>query len=234
MQFNDTSTELGICQEIDDLCDTNVSSYSLAKKARRANTALLELELLALMASGTWQFDDKNYTSLPTGLKTMVSGTQEYQFDSSLLNIEKVEILLANGTYWQTLNPIDENLKDNAYLTITGTPLEYYKRGEFIGLTPIPTTGNVTMTNGLRITFSRTGSLFVASDTTKEPGIAAPFHILIAQMSALPYCKTFKKDRVAELVLSIREGKKLLEKYYASRAKDEGGGQMTMARVSGR
>lgn len=236
MQFNDTSTRQGICQEIDSLCDSDATSYTIEDKTRRANTALQELELMALLASGTWQFDDSNQTSNPTGLQTLSTGVQEYAFDSTLLTIERVEVLLADGTTWKALDPLDETQIEGSltdYLEVTGIPTEYYKRGKFLGLVPIPITGKVTMTNGLKVQFARTASLFTTTDTTKEPGIAGPFHYLIALKASLPYCKTYKKDRVAQLQLDIIEGERKFKRYYESRSKDESG-RLTMAQINSR
>lgn len=234
MVFNDVATEQGICQEIDDLCDSDSTSYTIPKKVRRSNTALLDLELKALMADGLWRFDDKNYVSQPTGLMSAVAGQQEYTFDSTLVIIEHIEILLTDGITWQTLDPMDQFDVAQSVQTELGqsaTPRRYYKRGNFFGFDGLPQANNMTLTNGIKVYFKRFGALFTASDTTKEPGIVATSHILIAQMASLPYCKTYKKDRVAQLVIDIAAGLKQHCAYYANRNRDERGG-MTMKKFS--
>ena len=35
-----------------------------------------------------------------------------------------------------------------------------------------------------------------SGEETVEPGIASPYHQLVAYMSAIPYCTSYKKDRV--------------------------------------
>jgi hypothetical protein len=40
-------------------------------------------------------------------------------------------------------------------------------------------------------------------------------------MAALPYCKTYKKDRVAQLERDIFEETKEMLKFYSSREKDK-------------
>ncbi len=233
LAFNDVSGGLGICQEVDDLCDSDVNSYPLVAKARRANTALEDLELKMLMADGTWQFDDANYSSLPTGLQSFVDGQAEYSYDATLLFIERIEILLKDGITWLKLDSMDEieTPFTQTDLAVQATPSAYYKRGNKFGFNNVPKSTNVTLTNGIKVFFKRTASLFAASDTTKVPGIPSPFHILVAQKTALPYCKTYKKDRVAQLVYDIAEGEKQLKAYVANRGKDEPG-RMTMKRRS--
>ncbi len=237
LYFNDVSGGQGVCQEMDDQCDSDADSYPLASKARRVNSAVLKLELKAMFCAGGWRFDDTNNGVNQTGLQTLVSGTQEYIFDSTLMFIESVEVLLADGVTWQKLTELDPALISGSpkqYLSLTGLPMQYYKRGNYLGLTPIPVTGSVTLINGLRVTFTRRGSLFTAADTTKTPGIEPTFHELVALMASLPYCKTYKKDRVPQLVLDIQEQTKEFEKYYSSRSKDNSGGGIRFKRINGR
>lgn len=236
MQFSDSSTKLGMIQEVDDLCGgTNSTTYPTAAKVRRLNSATEILELLALMADGTWQFDDTNYGSQPSGVQTMVAGTIEYAFDSTLLFFERAEVKDINGN-WQPLTQLDEMSIPGAiqqYQTVTGIPTQIYLRGGYMGILPGPSASYVTLTAGLKVYFKRQASLFSASDTTKTSAIASPFHPLLCQMAALPYCRTYKKDRVPGLVIDIKEGQALLKKYYASRNRGATG-RMTMARINPR
>ena len=70
--------------------------------------------------------------------------------------------------------------------------------------------------------FKRTASLFTAAgtDTTAVPGIASPYHILLAYMAAIPYCMTYKKDRVALYEKRVDEGIREMIKHYSYREKD--------------
>lgn len=228
MVFNDTVTNLGICQEVDDLCDSDTTSYSLAKKTRRANTALETLISKIINADGTWQFDDTNYTTLPIGVGNLVSGQNSYTFASDFLDLEEVDILDLSGVYRRIFpfDPSELNMSFEQYFNIststtpTGIPLFYDKQGDSIRLVPAPSATYCTLTNGLKIRFKRTGSLFTAADTTKEPGIASPYHIIVAWMMALPYCKTYKKDRVQQLELDIATETRNMLDYYSKREKD--------------
>lgn len=237
MILNDiTGNGAGIFQEINSICDSDDTSYLLVDKTRRVNNALIDLELKALMADGKWHFDDSNYVAQPSGVINFVDGQQEYAFDSTLLFIERIEILLIDGVTWQKLDPMDEFVIRGAIgtqLQVIGVPTKYYKRGNFFGFNFIPKSTNVTITGGIKVFFKRLGTLFVPTDTTKSPGIVSTSHITIAQKASLQYCRSYKPDRVTGLLADITAGEAQHISYYANRAKDERV-QMTMKHTDSR
>ena len=224
MVFNDVTTKLGICQEVDGLCDSDTTSYPVADKTRRANSAMETLIGKILVADGTWQYDDTNHTDLPVGTGTLVSGQSSYTFAEDYLEIENIKIKDVNGN-WYIITPIDQADMDiplENYLETDGLPLYYDKVGDTIKLYPAPDNGiSVTLASGIKIQFKRTASLFTASDTTKAPGIPSPWHVTIAKIVALPYCKTYKKDRVTQLERDIQEETKDLLKHFGRREQDK-------------
>lgn len=233
MQLNDVSGGQGIFQEIDDLCDSDINSYVGNAKTRRVNIALLDLEMKALMADGQWRFDDTNYAVLPTGIMTAIDGTQTYTFDSTLVMIERIDILLLDGLSWKQLDQIEEIFTQRTPTdqAVQTTPSGYFKRGNKFTFDTIPKSTNMTLVGGIKVYFKRLGTLFVPSDTIREPGIISTSHILVAQMAALPYCKTYKKDRVPQLILDIKDGMKQHLAYYSNRGRDDRG-QVTMRKIN--
>ena len=185
-------------------------------------------------SDGTWQFDDSNYTTLPIGTYTLVEGQTSYTFASDFLDIEEVDVLNSSGQYVK-LTPIDHlDLGDSSieeYFNITssntpkGMPEYYDKWEDSIKLYPAPTSGSVTLANGLKVYFKRTASLFtVATDTTADtttPGFASPWHVIVAYMASIPYCATYKKDRVSYLMSEVARLKDELINHYARREKDK-------------
>src|SRR5206468_3441721 len=128
-----------------------------------------------------WQFDDDNYTTLPEGTTNLVSGQSDYSFAATFLDVDWVKVKDAGGN-WQMLDPIDQSQVDQAlenYLITNGMPEMYDKVGDSVRLYPAPATASVTLTAGLKIGFKRTGSLFAATDTTKVPGFASPYHVIL-------------------------------------------------------
>lgn len=235
MQFYEGTNNQGICQEIDRLCDTTDTEYPRIDKTSRVNNAYEEIVGDLINVDGRWQFDDSNYTTLPIGLATLVNAQTSYSFTSDFLDIEAVNVLDENGQY-RKLKPIDhkqfgdQSIEEYFGITTSTTPTgmpEYYDKWEdTIKLYPAPDDGtSVTLANGLKVYFKRTANLFtVASDTsadTTEPGFASPWHVLLAYKAAIPYCQTYKKDRVAWLTNEAVRMRDELKDHYSRRTKDE-------------
>jgi hypothetical protein len=222
MQFSDAATKQGIVEEIDALCDSDSTSYPIESKTRRVNAALEQTIGKIIGLDGTWQFDDSNFSDLPIGSTDLVDSQQDYSFDVAMLNIERVEVL-DHDAHWHELTPIDKSQIDVAlpeYQNVPGLPCEYDKQGASIFLYPAPATASVTLSAGLKVYFQRTASLFTTADTTKTPGFTSTFHIILAYMAAIPYCMTYKKDRVALYQAQVTKLEKDLLTFYAKREKD--------------
>lgn len=236
MQFYDATNKRAICQEIDRLCDSDDTTYPRLDKTARVNTALDELVGKIIRADGTWEWDDTNQSDLPRGKGTLVEGQQQYSFASDYLDIRQIDILTTTPGLWQTIKPLNPDELDGfspeEYFGVDasgnpkkGMPLYYDKEGDSIRLFPAPSSTNVTLTNGLRVWFQRTAVFFTpvattAADTT-EPGIPSPYHSLLCYMAALPYCMTYKKDRIALYKTTIDQMTKDLIAFYGHREKDK-------------
>lgn len=244
MQFSGNSTSQDLVSEVRDLCDADSTSYPIAQITRRINSGYETLIAKILEADGDWQWDDTNYTTLPRGLGTLVEGQEVYSYASEYLNVQMVEILdVGSPAIYRKIKPIDSldlgDLSPQEYFgkTSAGNPQtgfpEYYdKLGDTIILYPAPTATHVTLANGIRVWFQRTADLFTTTDTTQEPGLPSPFHVLLAYYAAIPYCAIYKKDRVAWLEKKWEDGVKDLMKHFGKREKDKKP-KMTMLEVTG-
>ena len=190
------------------------------------NNAYEEIVGKIIAADGTWQFDDSNFTDLPIGTTTLVNGQQDYSFAVAQLAIERVEVKDSAGDY-QKLIPLDETQVEVAlteYLSTNGLPTHYAKKGGSIFLYPIPATGSVTMSAGLKVYFQRTADVYTSAQVTtgtKVPGFASPFHAILSYKAALPYCMSYKKDRVALYLNEVNRLEKDLMAFYSRRTRDE-------------
>lgn len=208
------------------LCDADSTSYPAADLLRRVNMAYEEIVGKLIQGDGRWQFDDSNYTDLPIGTTTLVNGQQDYAFDVRFLNVERVEVMDAQGNY-QELTPIDKGdikIAMSEYQKTNGMPREYDKQGESIVLYPAPATGSVTMATGLKVHYQRTASIFTSAEVTtgtKTPGFPSPWHMILAYSAAIPYCMTYKKDRVALYESRVLKMEQELLRFVANRNKDE-------------
>ena len=235
MQFYSTANQhLSIVHQIWSLCDADITSLPLAEAAREVNIALGTLVGKILGADGDWQWDDDtNLGDLPRARFTLVEGQESYTFATPYLEIEYMDVLSASSpTVWRRLKPLDRQdlggLTTEEYFGVTsagnpqiGFPLYYDKiSNASFRFLPAPTSTQVTLTNGGRITFKRINDLFTASDTTQEPGIATPYHATLAYMAAISYCMRFKKDRVPLYQRKVEQDIDDMLAFYGRRDKD--------------
>ena len=234
MQYQSHATGQDLVSEINALCDSDATSYPIADKTRRVNMALEELIGDIINADGTWEYDDTNWTDLPVGTGTLVASQEAYTFASEYLEVRQVKVKSAAGE-WVVLRPIDYSDFTNVSLEqsfpTAGMPEYYDIIGDTIRLYPAPASASVTLASGLKVNFTRTADLFTTTDTTQEPGLPSPYHVLLAYMAALPYCMSYKKDRVALFQKKVDDMKKSLIKFYSRREKDKRK-VMTMAPIN--
>ena len=240
MQFASHATSQDLVSETRDLCDADSTSYPIAAVTRRINAALEELVGKIVSADGDLEFDDTNYTDAPRGTGNLVEGQEYYTYASEYLKITAVDILDTSGVYRRIkqlslddlvgLSP-EEYFGSTTSSTVKGFPQYYDPSGDSFRLYPAPAATDVTLTAGYRIWFKRTVDLFTTTDTTQEPGIPAPYHILLAYMAAVPYCMAYKKDRVALYEKKIEKMTEDLLRFYGKRNPDRRP-VMTMAGIN--
>lgn len=230
MQLDGHANNLDLNTLIDDLCDSTDTSYPVAKKVLHINASLEELVGKIIIADGTWQFDDTNYTDLPRGKGLLVEGQENYSFASEYLSIEAIEILDKNNKYIR-IDPIDHSelggLSPQEYFGVdsSGNPLKgfpshYDILGDTIFLFPAPTSDSITLADGIRVWFKRTVDLFTTLDTIQEPGLPSSYHSLLSYMASIPYCIKYHKDRIVLYQRKIDLMTKDLLDFYGQREKN--------------
>lgn len=224
--------------EARELVGADSNSYANALLLIRVNNAYEDIVAKILGCDGKWQFDDTNYTSFPIGITTLVANQQDYTFDITHLEIERVEVLDSSGI-WHQLKPIDSSEIRGAiseYQNASSLPLEYDKQGRSLILYPAPSATEVTLTSGLKVYFKRTADLFTSAQVTtgtKVPGFASPFHILLSYKAALPFAVHNVPQRVPALMAEIARLEKELIKHYSQRELDRRKG-FSMRRINSR
>jgi len=211
--------------EIHSLCDSDSTSYPAAAMLRRINAAYEKIIGRIMCQDGNWEFDDTNYTDFPRATTTMVAGQHDYTFDTSHLAIESIQVKDNEGL-WHFLSPISKDemgMPTEEFEKTDGLPWCYDKDGQSVLIYPAPSAAKTTLVAGLKVHFRRTADLFTSAQVTtgtKVPGFASPFHMIIAYEASIPYCMTYKKDRVA---LYEKKAMDLTEQcliFYARREKD--------------
>lgn len=219
MEFNDVSNGTGVCQEIDDICNSDSNSYPLKSKTRRVNQAIDRFLTLAFKADGRWAWTDPNLDAAPIYTINLVSGTQSYNLDdftSEIINILRVEILDSNGTSRQLSRLKREDISQGlpSYQNTSGTPKEYDLVGEFIYLYPKP---NYNSTNGLRLYIETGKSEFEYTDTTKVLPVPSLFEAYICRLASLPYLIDYQKPQKSDVASLIEKDEEKIKEYFFSR-----------------
>lgn len=200
MKFNDVSASSGLCQDADFWVDTDTTKYPLKHKARNATEWLKKVAVWIWQADSDWKFDDSNLTTLPSATTTMTDGVQDISLPTTVFKVDRLEILNKAGI-GQVVFPIEQfNEKGMAlseFEKTAGMPKYYDLDGDSIMLYPPPSSSQVTLADGLILYLSRDVDPFLASDTTKEPGISEYFHRIISIGMAYDYAvKKGLKDKI--------------------------------------
>ncbi len=227
MVFSDTTTKLGLIQDCEQLVFGNYGDISnntdrLYDMTARINRSYDKLATRIMSSDGRWQFDDTNYSDLPIGSTSLVSGQQDYAFDVEFLDILKVIALDSAGNK-MVLTPIDINdpMGEVMLTDITtsgGIPQWYDKMGSSIFLYPKP---NYNKTAGLTIYYRRKPSYFAYTDTTKPVGIPATFHRYLSLDASLDYAISKSMPKKNDLSVLVKEMEDTLMDFYSKRSKDE-------------
>lgn len=183
-----TTSELDA--DVDFLCGSTSATYSPTNKRRNMNIAYRDVARIIWESDGGWRFDDSNATTLPKAYTTLVHNQQDYTLPTTAQRIARVEVMDGGGN-WLKLSPLDpqevstglpEYLGGN-----TGTPLRYEIVGRSLLLYPIPSSGYVTLTDGLMIYMDRDITELSVSATTTEPGFAGSFHRILSYAASIDF-----------------------------------------------
>lgn len=202
MQFFDTTTKLGLCQDADFFAGTNTDNYPLADKARNANRWLAIVGVQVWQASNDWEFDDSNFSTLPWAVTDLVAGQEDYSLPTNIFKVEGVEVQDNEGN-WSKVLPFDKRMLTQAYSEFyetDGLPRFYDVVGNSLVLKPAPAAASVTTSSGLKLYLSRSINNFTASDTATQPGFTTMFHSIISVGMAHDYAlKTMNTEKVVLL-----------------------------------
>jgi hypothetical protein len=169
-------------------------------------------------------FDDENFANIAEGTIDLEEGVSKYTITDRFRHILEIKVKDIDGNY-HIVEPVFQEEDSNIVETeeaLTGLPTKYRMVGRTIFLRVSPTATSVTLTAGLLFKYTRTSYQITTADVTAGSlilGIDTAFHTTVAKMAALPYCATYKKDRVARLERDILIETNDCIKLYANRLK---------------
>ena len=223
MKFS--STGIGIVEQTRDMARVDSTQWSTAKITNSCNNWLDRIFTYGKRKDSAFQIDDSNHTKLPIGTTDLVANQSDYSFltdqeGNRITNITRIDLLDASGNYHQ-LKKIDQNEINGAlseYKKTAGIPEEYDLIADnIVRLYPKPA-DNVTA--GLIYYFQRTPSYFIATDTTKEPGVSNDLHRGFVIASAYDCALTLGLPNLEALSLELQKEEQKLVEYFSSRNTD--------------
>lgn len=226
-QFSDTVTNSGILEQARDKARVDSTQWSTQKVVNSCNNWLNKIFTYGKWKDRQFQLDDTNHTKLPEGTSELTINVVDYSFltdeqGNRITNLTGVSILV-NGKY-QPLTLIDKrdpNYDSANFGTVSGTPTHYDKIADnIIRLNKKPI---ATVAAGLFYTFQRTPSYFVATDTTKEPGVSNDLHEGFIVKAAYDCALTLGLNNLQALSVEMQREEQKLEDYFASRNTDAKG-----------
>lgn len=227
MVFSDTSTNSGILQQARDLARVNSAQWATQKVVNSCNNWLNRIFTKGKNLDVKFQLDDTNHTKLPIGTTDLTASQSDYSFltdeqGNRITNLIRIDILDSDGLYRQ-LQPIDQaQLKGWAldeWMKTNNKPQYYDKIADnVIRLYPTPATS---VTNGIKYYFQRSPSYFLATDTTKQPGVADDLHRGFVVASAYDCALTLGLANLQPLSVELQKEEQKIDDYFASRLTDE-------------
>lgn len=224
--FSDATLNQGIVQQVRSLMRVDSVQWPTYKIVNSVNNYLDTVTGYAIGADSRFRWDDTNHSKEPIGTTNLVANQADYSFltdeqGNSILSINRVEIKDAGGTYRQ-LFPIDQidigQAIDEAQRT-AGLPDRYDKIADnIIRLYPKPVDS---VTAGLKFYFQRTGSYFVATDTTKSPGVSPLLHRGFIIASAYDGALTLGLPNLNALAVEMQREEGKMKDYFTNRNPDE-------------
>lgn len=227
MEFSNNTTKLGIVERTRTMARVDSNQWATSSITSSCNDWLNKIFTKGKNLDVRFQLDDTNHTALPEGTESLVANQSDYSFltdqqGNRITNLTRIDLLNSNGLYSQ-LEPIDQaQIQWTAlpeFLKTAGTPRYYDKIADnIIRLYPKPATS---VTNGLKYYFQRAPTKFVATDTTKEPGVADDLHRGFVVASAYDCALTLGLANLQPLSVELQKEEQKIDDYFASRLTDE-------------
>lgn len=235
MVFSNSTTNQGIVEQTRALMRVDSTQWPVAKIVASTNNWLDFITGYAIGADKRFQWDDTNHTALPEGTAQLTINVSDYSFltdeqGNNIVTLLGVSLLNSVTGKYEELHQVDRAEVDTAYFgKTTGTPTCYDKIADnIIRLDYLPP---ATVSAGIKFYFQRTGSYFVAADTTKSPGVSPLLHRGFVVASAYDGALTLGLPNLAALANERKMEEQKVVTYFADRNQDRQRG-MSMKPIS--
>lgn len=234
MVLSNTTTRAGLiqdCETLTGLGDKAISGNTTkqAEFIRLLNARYRMADTEIWKATGEWDFDDSNQSTLPMATTALVSSQSDYALPSTARKVERVEVKDINGN-WNLVYPIDKSQFNEEAMTefeeTDGIPKYYDMVGNSLYLYPAPDTSLTSTTSSLKLYAARDIVAFstTVNGTTSavEPGFDNHFHRYISLGASHDWCMGKPLQKTPVLKQQLKEITDDIHEYYGSRHTDFG------------
>lgn len=224
MVFSSVSDNAGILQQTRIMARQDAIHWPTERVVNSCNNWLDYVVSYGLAHDKFFQFDDTNHEKLAEGTSPLTFNVTDYSFltdedGAPITTLLGVSIL--QGGRYVPLTPVDRNDPEydaSTFGQVSGTPTQYDKiQDNIIRLDTIPP---ATVSAGLKYFFQRAGSYFVATDTTKQPGVNPALHRGFVIASVYDCALTLGLQNLQPISVELEKEKQKLVEYFATRNND--------------
>ena len=229
MVFSDNTNLTGIVEQTRSLMRVDASQWPTSRIVNSCNNHLDTIAGYAIGADRRFEWDDTNHSKLPIGTTPLVANQTDYSFltdeqNNPIINLTSISLIDIATNEETRLTPVNRNDPEYSYSSFgitTGTPSSYDKIADnIIKLDTLPTAADAAKYK-LKFYFQRTGSYFVATDTTKEPGVSPLLHRGFVIASAYDGALTLGLNNLNALSVEMAKEDLKMKEYFAIRNTDE-------------
>lgn len=227
-QFSDTTNNSGILQQTRVIARVDSTQWATQNVVNSCNNWLNKIFTFGKWKDAQFRLDDTNHTKLPIGTTNIVASQSDYSFltdeqGNRITNITRIDMVDSAGNWTQLkkIDQVDISQALDAYESVDGIPRQYDLIADnVVRLYPTPATS---VTNGLKFYFQRTPSYFLATDTTKEPGVSNDLHRGFIIASAYDAAFTLGLPNLQALSVELQKEEQKISDYFATRNTDSKG-----------
>jgi len=224
MVYSDTTNKQGIVQMIYFLCGldpADTTSYSIEDITRNVNAWYRTVNTWIWAACGDWNYDDSNYNNQPIAVNNLKANQIDYSLPDNYFNIERVEVLDANGL-WRKVEPITKEMIGSRamdeFMNVPSIPKFYELTANSIKFYPASDSDR---DGAIQLYLARDVSQFLKTDTNKSPGFNVSFHQILAYGAAFDYVLSIGQvDKIKMFKQIINEYEIKIKEYYAVRNRE--------------
>jgi len=225
MVFSDTVTNTGIVQQTRALMRVDSTQWATSNITNSTNNWLDRIFNYGVGIDRNFQLDDTNHTKLPIGTTNLIADQSTYSFltdqdGNRITNITRIDVLNSAGN-WTQLKKIDAKEIVGAldeYKKTAGIPQEYdLVADNVVKLYPKPIAN---VAEGIKYYFQRTPSYLLATDTTKQPGVASFLHRGFVVASAYDGAVALGLPNLNALAVELQKEEGKMRDYFSLRNTD--------------